>query len=127
MKKNKNEFIKEFVEENVYSNMTGLVEYILKNNDLDNNRFDSKAPFSMSDVRHAWEEYSSDEEDGYTEYKYDKVTSWVLVSAYLAEELDSLGEVVIMCSPYNFWGRRSCNIGYEQDGIIINIANKCYE
>ena len=65
-------------------------------------------------------------EDENEEYEPKEVYQWWIVSDYLYERLQEVGEVVCDVEGVYFWGRTACGIGLEYDYCFKKIATNIY-
>jgi hypothetical protein len=59
-------------------------------------------------------------EDGELEGK--EIFQWFLVSSWLAEKLEEIGEPVLRLEDACWWGRTQCGIGLTEDETLIRIV-----
>ena len=105
----------EYIENNVYCNVTSMVEYIL-NEAYEGNNI---APFSWDDVE--GETYYIDED---REEIPKEIYQWLAVSDEMARDLLKHGGIVIYdtgCGPA-LWGRTTFGQACCMDGIIWDIC-----
>ena len=65
-------------------------------------------------------------EDENEECEPKEVFQWWIVSEYLYERLQEVGEVVCDVEGVYFWGRTACGIGLEYDYCFKKIATNIY-
>ena len=96
--------LSQFVNSNVFTDVTEIVEYI-----LDTSFSNVNAPFNHDDI-----------ENYYINDSYAEVLEWWQVSSMLCKKLEEKGEVVI---PHmNYWGRCTTGQRIMLDGVIEEIA-----
>ena len=132
------------VDDNVYSCVNDMVEYILKITDLYNHR-DADPPFTNDDVENLYEykcyecgetlECSDDEKiiicpncNAQFDDIYDcdkiqkKVYQWFIVDGWFAKKLREQNEVIIETPNNYIWGRQTFGQAISLDGVISKIA-----
>ena len=129
------------VNQEVYSCVTSMVEYILQKSWEDEN-----APFNNEDIENMYApDYSDmDESDlddinedyhgeDFTDYDFEdkveyltdnyedsEIFEWWMVSGWLAQKLADMGECVILGD--NIWGRKTTGQAIKMDGIIHRLV-----
>lgn len=103
---------KEIVSNEIYHNLYLTIEQELKNNpDLLN---EAKNYYPVND------EGERDDENG----EYPEIYEYWAVSEWLADKLESKGEIVFKCLDFIVWGRRTTGQAIYMDEVIQKIAEE---
>ena len=98
--------IRDFINANILSNQTSLVEFLLE-----------KQPDLRDDIVYAPKDNEEEEEV----CNYPKIHQWFLVEHYLANLLQAKGEPILECEYGTWWGRMHCGYALEDEEVIKEI------